>query len=159
MEAALRTAVEPLTGEELQNLGLHRRPAAWKASKGTTYPVAGLEVKVAIASGLGNAKLPEKVKSGEATYHFIEIMGCPGGCINGGRPSNNLATYATASISAACAPKFSTTPTKQPNPQIPRNPAIKGCTQPSSENREVKAHHLLHTTYMEAEVERGSNKI
>ena len=53
--------------------------------KEATYPVAGLEVKVAIASGLGNArKLLEKVKSGEATYHFIEIMGCPGGCINGG---------------------------------------------------------------------------
>ena len=53
--------------------------------KEATYPVAGLEVKVAVASGLNNARqLLNKVKSGEANYHFIEIMGCPGGCINGG---------------------------------------------------------------------------
>lgn len=44
-----------------------------------------MDVKVAVASGLGNAKeLLEKVKAGEADYHFIEIMGCPGGCVNGG---------------------------------------------------------------------------
>ncbi len=84
MEAALRTAVETLTGEELQNLDF-TDVRGMEGIKEATYPVAGLEVKVAIASGLGNArKLLEKVKSGEATYHFIEIMGCPGGCINGG---------------------------------------------------------------------------
>ncbi|MFR8530993.1 MAG: [Fe-Fe] hydrogenase large subunit C-terminal domain-containing protein [Anaeromassilibacillus sp.] len=54
----------------------------------------------------------EKVKSGEATYHFIEIMGCPGGCINGGGQPHSLATYATASISAVCAPRSSATLTK-----------------------------------------------
>ena len=44
-----------------------------------------MDVKVAVASGLGNARqLLEKVKAGEADYHFIEIMGCPGGCVNGG---------------------------------------------------------------------------
>ena len=47
--------------------------------------MAGMDVKVAVASGLGNAReLLNKVKAGEADYHFIEIMGCPGGCVNGG---------------------------------------------------------------------------
>ena len=83
MEAALRTAVETLTGEELQNLDF-TDVRGMEGIKEATYPVAGLEVKVAIASGLGNAKkLLEKVKSGQADYHFIEIMGCPGGCIGG----------------------------------------------------------------------------
>ncbi|MEG0566172.1 MAG: [FeFe] hydrogenase, group A, partial [Hungatella sp.] len=84
MEAALRTAVETLTGEELACLDF-TDVRGMDGIKEATYPVAGLEVKVAVASGLGNAKkLLERVKSGEATYHFIEIMGCPGGCINGG---------------------------------------------------------------------------
>ena len=53
--------------------------------KGATYHVAGMDVKVAVASGLRNAKeLLDKVNAGEADYHFIEIMGCPGGCVNGG---------------------------------------------------------------------------
>lgn len=56
-----------------------------KAIKEATYNVAGMDINVAVASGLGNArKLLDKVKSGEANYHFIEIMGCPGGCVNGG---------------------------------------------------------------------------
>ena len=75
---------ELLTGKGLDPLEL-APVRGMEGIKEATYPVAGLEVKVAIASGLGNAKkLLEKVKSGEADYHFIEIMGCPGGCINGG---------------------------------------------------------------------------
>ena len=84
MEAALRTAVETLTGEELASLDFND-VRGMEGIKEATYPVAGMEIKVAVASGLGNAKkLLEMVKSGERTYHFIEIMGCPGGCINGG---------------------------------------------------------------------------
>ena len=84
MEAALRTAVETLTGEELPKLEFHEvRGTA--GIKEATYHVADMDVKVAVASGLGNAReLLKKVKSGEADYHFIEIMGCPGGCVNGG---------------------------------------------------------------------------
>ena len=84
MEAALRTAVETLTGEELPKLEFHEvRGTA--GIKEAAYHVADMDVKVAVASGLGNAReLLKKVKSGEADYHFIEIMGCPGGCINGG---------------------------------------------------------------------------
>ena len=84
MEAALRTAVETLTGEELKNVEF-QEVRGTEGIKEATYNVAGMDVKVAVASGLGNArKLLDKVKSGEADYHFIEIMGCPGGCVNGG---------------------------------------------------------------------------
>ena len=60
-------------------------PEGLAGIKEASYNVNGLEVKVAVASGLANAReLMEKIKSGEAQYHFVEIMACPGGCINGG---------------------------------------------------------------------------
>ncbi len=84
MEAALRTAVETLTGEELASLEF-TDVRGTEGIKEASYNVAGMDVKVAVASGLGNAReLLKKVKAGEARYHFIEIMGCPGGCVNGG---------------------------------------------------------------------------
>ncbi len=79
MEAALRTAVEVLTGEELASLEF-TDVRGTEGIKEASYNVAGMDVKVAVASGLGNAReLLNKVKAGEADYHFIEIMGCPGG--------------------------------------------------------------------------------
>ncbi|MBR3644425.1 MAG: [Parasporobacterium sp.] len=84
MEAALRTAVETLTGEELKALDF-QEVRGTAGIKEATYPVAGMEVKVAVASGLSNAKvLLDKIRKGEADYQFIEIMCCPGGCVNGG---------------------------------------------------------------------------
>ena len=84
MEAALRTAVETITGEQLGSLEFSEvRGTA--GIKEASYEVGGLTVKVAVASGLANAKeLMKKVRSGEADYQFIEIMACPGGCVNGG---------------------------------------------------------------------------
>ena len=84
MEAALRTAVEKLTGEELDHLDFEQVRGT-KGIKEATYNVDGLDVKVAVVSGLANARtLLDQIKSGEKEYHFIEIMGCPGGCVNGG---------------------------------------------------------------------------
>lgn len=84
MEAALRTAVETLTGEQLGNLEF-TEVRGTAGIKEASYEVGGLTVKVAVASGLANAKeLMKKVRSGEADYQFIEIMACPGGCVNGG---------------------------------------------------------------------------
>ncbi len=84
MEAALRTAVEKLTGKELANLEF-TDVRGTKGVKEASYDVAGLTVKVAVASGLANAReLLDKVRAGEADYQFIEIMACPGGCVNGG---------------------------------------------------------------------------
>ncbi len=84
MEAALRTAVETLTGEELESVDFEE-VRGMQGIKEASYDVAGMTVKVAVASSLSNARIiMDKIKNGEADYHFIEIMGCPGGCINGG---------------------------------------------------------------------------
>ena len=84
MEAALRTAAEWVGGKALDNVNF-TEVRGTAGIKEASYQVGDLTVNVAVASGLSNAKkLLEKVKNGEANYHFIEIMGCPGGCVNGG---------------------------------------------------------------------------
>ena len=84
MEAALRTVADVLTGEDLEEIE-YTDVRGMEDIKEATYNVAGMQVKVAVTSGLKNAaKLLDKVKSGEADYQFIEVMCCPGGCINGG---------------------------------------------------------------------------
>lgn len=85
MEAALRTAVWKLTGENNDTPIEFKDVRGMDGIKEASYDIAGMTINVAIASGLGNAKqLLEDVNSGKKNYHFIEIMGCPGGCINGG---------------------------------------------------------------------------
>ena len=84
MEAAIRTAHWMITGKELENLEV--KPMRGLAGvKEAHLTVAGIEVGVAVASGLGNArKLLEQIKAGRQDIQFIEIMTCPGGCIAGG---------------------------------------------------------------------------
>ena len=85
MEAALRTAYEVVTGNELEDFATFSAVRGVEGVKEATYNLNGTEVKVAVASGLANAKkVLEMVKSGEKKYDFIEIMACPGGCVNGG---------------------------------------------------------------------------
>ncbi len=97
MEAALRTVYEVLTKEEMPQINLYevRGMAGIKAS---SLFIGDLEVKVAVANGLANArKLVEEVKAGNSPYHFIEIMGCPGGCLGGGgQPINTDKTVKEA---------------------------------------------------------------
>lgn len=84
MEAALRTAAEWLTGSDAAPVDFVEVRGV-EGVKEASYQVGDLTLNVAVASGLANAKrLLDSVKSGEKTYHFIEIMGCPGGCVNGG---------------------------------------------------------------------------
>ena len=84
MEAALRTAVETITGEKLGNVEF-KEVRGMQGVKEAEYDVKGLKVKVAVVSGLKNAKeICDKVRAGQADYQFIEIMSCPGGCVNGG---------------------------------------------------------------------------
>ncbi len=84
LEAALRTAADWLSGEDVQEIDFEA-VRGLDGVKETTVTVAGMELKAAITSGLGNArKILEKIKRGEAEYHIIEIMACPGGCLNGG---------------------------------------------------------------------------
>jgi iron only hydrogenase large subunit-like protein len=96
MEAALRTVYELVTGKQLPFENLHITPVAGlegikeaSVKISGTVPqwsfLEGVTVNVAVAHSLGNAKkVIERIKRGEATYHFVEVMTCPGGCIGGG---------------------------------------------------------------------------
>ena len=84
MEAALRTAYFWLTGKEYGKIDFHE-VRGLEAVKEADINVEGTIVKVAVTSGMKNAKkLLDEVKAGKSPYAFIEIMCCPGGCINGG---------------------------------------------------------------------------
>ena len=150
MKAALRTAVEKLTGETLA------RPdfvdvRGVEGIKEATYNVAGMEVKIAVASGLANArKLLDMVKSGEKTYHFIEIMACPGGCVNGGgQPQVHANVRNFVDIRAERAKvlysldEANTIRKSHENPQI-----IELYKSYLGEPGSHRAHELLHTSYV-----------
>lgn len=150
MEAALRTAVETLTGKELECPDF-TEVRGTKGIKEAAYDVAGMQVKVAVASGLNNAKeLLKKVQAGEASYHFIEIMGCPGGCVNGGgQPQQPGYVRNTVDIRALRAKVLYDDDKADAIRKSHENPAIKELYEtylgePGSE----KAHHLLHTGYV-----------
>lgn len=154
MEAALRTAVETLTGKDLDKLEFSEVRGT-EGVKEATYNVAGMDINVAVASGLGNARtLLDKVRSGEANYHFIEIMGCPGGCVNGGgQPQQPGYIRNTVDIRAKRAAVLYDLDDNAKIRKSHENPEIKKLYdeylgQPGSE----KAHHLLHTTYVKREV-------
>ena len=84
MEAALRTAYFVLTGKEHEAIKFEQ-VRGMEGLKEAALNINGSEIKVAIASGMKNAKvLLDQIKEGTSPYTFIEIMGCPGGCINGG---------------------------------------------------------------------------
>ena len=84
MEAALRTAYEIITGLELENIDFNNVRGI-KGIKEATVKIGSKEINIAVASGLGNARiLMEKIKNGDKKYHFVEFMACPGGCIGGG---------------------------------------------------------------------------
>ena len=84
MEAALRTAYFVLTGKEHEAIKFEQ-VRGMEGLKEASLNINGTEMKVAIASGMKNAKvLLDQIREGNSPYTFIEIMGCPGGCINGG---------------------------------------------------------------------------
>ncbi|MEW6702853.1 MAG: NADH-dependent [FeFe] hydrogenase, group A6 [Bacteroidota bacterium] len=84
MEAALRTAYLKLSGSELENLDLQDVRGS-KGIKEASILINGLEINVAVVNGIGNAgKVLDEIERDESRYHFIEVMACPGGCINGG---------------------------------------------------------------------------
>ncbi len=158
MEAALRTAYEIITGQQLPFAGLHIKPIAGldgvkeaSLTIGTTLPewrfLEGVTVNVAVAHGLGNArKVIEAVKSGEKSYHFIEVMTCPGGCIGGGgQPRYTDDQVRLRRIEAIYREDEGKSLRKSHD-----NPAVKKLYEqflkkPLGE----KSHHLLHTRYQQ----------
>ena len=154
MEAALRTAVETLTGEELASLEFNEVRGT-EGIKEATYNVAGMDVKVAVASGLSNAKqIMDKVRAGEADYHFIEIMCCPGGCVNGGgQPQVHADVRNYEDVRAIRAKALYDNDKAKTIRKSHDNPSIKKLYEeflgePGSE----KAHHILHTSYVKRSI-------
>ena len=99
MEAALRTASEILSGEELENIDF-KQVRGEEGIRRAILKIGERDIKVVVANGLGNAKIiMEEIKSGKADYQFVEIMACPGGCImGGGQPIKNSKIRATVDV-------------------------------------------------------------
>ena len=150
MEAALRTAVEKLTGETLENVDF-TEVRGMEGVKEAEYDVAGKKIKVAVASGTKNAKvLMDKVKDGTSEYLFIEIMGCPGGCINGGgQPIQHAVVRNFVDLKARRAEALYTADRNNAVRKSHENEAIKTLyTEYLGKPGSHKAHEILHTSYV-----------
>lgn len=150
MEAALRTAVEKLSGEELKSLDF-TEVRGTDGIKEASYTVNGMEVKVCVVSGLANANtIMEKVKNGTADYHFIEIMGCPGGCVNGGgQPIQHAVVRNFVDLRARRAAALYEADKDMPLRKSHESEAVKRLYDEFlSEPGSHKAHEVLHTSYV-----------
>lgn len=150
MEAALRTAADTLTGQSLEEID-YKEVRGTEDIKEATYNVAGIDVKVAVASGLRNAAaVLDKVKSGEADYQFIEIMCCPGGCVNGGgQPIQPASVRNFTDLKAERAKALYEEDLNLPLRKSHDSPIIKQVYEEFLEKPgSHKAHEILHTTYV-----------
>lgn len=150
MEAALRTAVEKITGQSLDNVDF-TEVRGMEGVKEATYTVGDLSIKVAVASGTKNAKtLMEQIKNGTSEYQFIEIMGCPGGCINGGgQPIVSAAVRNFEDFRSKRASVLYNLDKNNENRKSHENSAIKRVYDEFfGEPGSHKAHEVLHTTYV-----------
>ena len=147
IEAACRTAYEVHTGKTLEKVDF-KQLRGLEGVRTASVDIDGLELKLGIAHGLGNArKLLEMVKNGEADFHAIEIMACPGGCIGGGGQPLH---HGDSSILKARAEALYRADEEMKLRKSHENPEIislyeEFLGQPMSE----KAHHLLHTEYFD----------
>ncbi|MDD6396253.1 MAG: NADH-dependent [FeFe] hydrogenase, group A6 [Firmicutes bacterium] len=153
MEAALRTAADVLSGEDLANIDYHE-VRGMADVKEATYRMGGMDVKVAVCSGLSNvAKLLDAIKAGEKSYHFIEIMCCPGGCINGGgQPIQPASVRNFVDVKGLRSKAIYEADANKPVRKSHQNAAIKLAYDeyfgaPGSH----KAHEILHTSYVKRE--------
>ena len=150
MEAALRTAVEKLSGEELKSLDF-TEVRGTEGIKEASYTVNGMEIKVCVVSGLANANtIMEKVKNGTADYHFIEIMGCPGGCVNGGgQPIQHAVVRNFVDLRARRAAALYEADKDMPLRKSHESETVKRLyAEFLGEPGSHKAHEVLHTSYV-----------
>ncbi|MDQ0291770.1 NADH-quinone oxidoreductase subunit G [Oligosphaera ethanolica] len=145
LEAALRTANDILSGKDIKDIDFVAIRGL-EGIKEATVQVGGMDLQVAVCSGLGNArKLLTKIRNGEAKYHAIEIMACPGGCINGGgQPytGSNLKTLEERKNAIYQVDKNLPIRKSHQNPSI-----IKLYNDYLGEPGSQLAHKLLHTHY------------
>lgn len=144
MEAALRTVAEIVTGKPLASIDF-KMVRGLTGVKEAVIPVGDLNVKVAVTNTLANARMMmEKIRAGEADYHFIEIMACPGGCIGGGGQPVPVCEETRLKRIGAIYQADSDSAIRKSH----ENPAVKELYdtwlgKPLGE----KSHHLLHTHY------------
>lgn len=149
MEAALRTAYETLTGEELENVEFSSVRGV-EGIKEASYTIAGNEINVAVVSGTANAgKLLDMIKSGEKKYDFVEIMACPGGCVNGGgQPIQPASVKNNYDVRALRAAGLYEDDKNLPIRKSHLNPDVKRVYDEFfGEPNSHKAHEILHTGY------------
>ncbi len=149
MEAALRTAYELITGENLEKIEFEDVRGE-KGLKKATIQIGEKEVKVAIAHGLSNArKVMEEIKNGTADYSFVEVMACPGGCImGGGQPIKNSKTRMTLDVRGKRAEAMYSIDEKSTIRKSHENPVLQQIYKEYlGKPGEHKAHELLHTYY------------
>ncbi len=161
MEAALRTAHEIVTGREIPGDNLHVTAIegldgvkeASLTIRGATPDWAfleGVELKVAVSHGLANTRrLLERIRDGTATYHFVEVMTCPGGCIGGGgQPRFTDDAVRLKRIAAIYSEDESKAMRKSHE-----NPDVQTLYQTFlGKPLGKQSHHLLHTTYTSKDV-------
>ena len=151
MEAALRSVADILTGEDLKEIE-YTDVRGTDDIKYATYDVAGMQVKVAVTSGLSNAaKLLDDIRAGKADYQFVEIMCCPGGCVNGGgQPIVPANVRNFTDIKAERAKVLYAEDAGLPMRKSHENPVVKKLYEEYlGEPGGHKSHELLHTTYVE----------
>ena len=153
MEAALRTAVELVTGESAPAVD-YAEVRGTAGIKEATYEVGGLKLNVCVASGLSNCdQVLKAVQSGEKHYDFIEFMACPGGCVNGGgQPTQPASVRNFVDLRGLRAKALYAEDEAKAIRKSHENPLLKKVYadylgEPGGE----KAHHILHTSYVKRE--------
>ncbi len=153
MEAAIRTAVDTLEGKSMDKLE-YTQVRGEKGIKEATLKIAGKDIKVAVASGLANArKIMEQIKDGKCDYHFVEIMACPGGCImGGGQPIKSSKIRSTVDVAKLRRDALYSIDEKSVVRKSHENPfMIKLYKEFLEKPGSHKAHKYLHTTYTKKE--------
>ena len=151
MEAALRTAAEVLTGKELEKPEFMEVRGTDKGIKEAVYTLAGKTIRVCAVSGLANAKeVLTSIKNGEAQYDFIEVMACPGGCINGGgQPTQPASVRNFVDLKSLRASALYSQDEKMTLRKSHMNEEVKALyAEFLGEPGSHKAHEILHTSYV-----------
>lgn len=150
MEAALRTAADVLTGEDIKEIN-YEDVRGQQGIKRATINIDGKEIKIVVASSLKNAnKIMEEIKSGKADYQFVEIMACPGGCVNGGgQPIKSSKVRREVDVRGLRANVLYDIDEKSTIRKSHENPVIDKLYKEYMKGNYgcEKAHHLLHTSY------------
>ncbi len=151
MEAALRTANDWLTGKDNDAVDFHD-VRGMDGLKEATYTINGMEIKVAVASGIASANyVMNMIQSGTAPWHFVEIMCCPGGCINGGgQPIQPASVRNFTDLKSLRAKALYDQDAGMALRKSHESPVVKKLYEEFFDDGigGHKAHHCLHTTYV-----------